>query len=439
MGFFKEAFQKRKETIPDEVVKEINIDSPKGFEYVQSNTAGYLILTPTSEAVSRKFLVKFDAKENGLPTNLSDEELMNYVYRTQKRVIGKQITVIDQQGEKRNIMEDPITHEGKDQETPVWIIPAEFPQLSPSVLTVENDEKISVNMQRVPYESMDHILLENKDISGMKMRWVLAENQKSGEPAAKMSVTATSGQADSVDDAIKGLKILKAVLTGSIKIDGYPLKDITISTQISDDSSSEDHIENGQIDEDLQDIQQRLSLWVLLKQLEDKLNVHFDPKLNNSFDEGKLSYTLIQNLLNNHETVIQAPVDYLNIGHLSFMPGQKELFLQDHQDLTDQNLSDQEMIFEEYKAKLVGKSNVSIAFLQYVDCTLLGAKFRLVQSVIMNNISVENIESDKDGVKLHIINGRNSENPWRMITKFAINEEVAQNNLIELGKKHCEN
>ena len=398
MGFFKQAFQKQKETIPTEVIKEINIDSPKGFEYVQSNTAGHLILTPTDEPVPRKFLIKFDAKENGLPTNLSDEELMDYVYRTQKRVTGKKIYVIDQYGKNRKMMEDPVTHEGDDADTQFVIIPSPFPTAFPCVLTVENDEIISVNMQRVPYESMDHILLENQDVSGMKMRWILAEKQKLGEPAAKMSVTATPGQADSVADVIKGLKVLKAVLTGSIKIDGYPLKDITISSQSSDGSNSENHVENGEIDDDLQNVQQRLGFWVSLKQLEDKLSVHFDPKLNNSFDEGKLSYTLIQNLLSNHETVIQAPVDHLNIGHLSFRPGQKELFLQEHQDLKDQNLSDQEMIFKEYKEKLVGKSNASIAFLQYVDCTLLDAKFRLVQSVILNNISVANIENDKNGV-----------------------------------------
>lgn len=471
-GLFKQAFNshlkqnnKAEQPIPKAVIKELNKELPNQFHYQWDKKLKQLVITPNKASGKTSFDVQFDAKKNGLPTNLTDQELIDYVYRTQKTIELSHVYIKDKEGNKREVTEDPFSHKNSGEQIKFFASPKKFPPAIPLTFKVEDGDDITVLMKRKPYESMDHILLENENISGLSIRWIISEEgikkthednqtteqaekaeqtdkveqqQKGSIPAATMTVTSKPTSADSVDDAIKGLKILHGFATGNLLIDGHEYGGFL------DDKSSLD----------IKDIEEKLDIWKTFKALEEKLNIKFDPKADYPIEDAKAAFELDQSLLQNKEQVTVAPFSHFHLGTMKFRPNEKEEFIKKHSEVREaidkaqkegKELTDNELIVMEYK-HMIGHPNTTFTFLQDVGRTLLGAEFSVVRSVILQNIVIDKIVPDSKGMEVYIRNCKENKDstlgedhePWKMITKYALNESEAQTDLDRLFSKYCD-
>lgn len=434
-GLFNQAFGKTEQSVPKEVVRELNKELPKGYKYVWDNKLEQLIIRPAKSKQPFTYTIEFSTEENNLPANLSDTDLAEYIYRTQKTIKVKHVYAIDKNGNKRDVYEDPITHKNVSDKSEFYISPSPFPPAIGMVFTVEDGENIEVKIKRQPYESMNHILLENESPSGLKIRWILSELKESNDqqrqqegdslPSATMTVTATPSKAKSVDDALNGLKILKAFATGNLYIDGH---------------KSEDKQSEGKLD--VNDINDKIDFWTTLKKLQEILNVKFDPGADYPVEDARFAYEIDQSLIENKEHVLTAPFEHFHIGEMKFKKEQREAFLAEHPEIKDKSddgkeLSDNDIMLQDYENRLVGKANTSFTFVQDVNCTLLGAKFQLSKATVLSNLVINRIVPQEKGMELYIANGKESTDPWKMISKYTVTEEDATKALDELFGKYC--
>lgn len=211
---FDKAFNKKKsiDKIPEPIIKALSTKLPSGFKYVQidNETCG---LFPENDEM--KFSLDF-IKDNEFKAK-TPEELMEYLYRTQKQLEVKSST-IRINGEDFNIS-DLVKHPLKDihideNHSKLIIKPQAFPQPFEIPIGYENGKYINVKIQRQPYADLKKSLFKSIDMESMEISYIIDEINHSMSMDFKIRLD----KAKSVEEIIIVSKMYNSFKNGKVII-----------------------------------------------------------------------------------------------------------------------------------------------------------------------------------------------------------------------------
>ena len=385
--------------LPAKVVKELNKQLPRGYEYV-SDGNGHYIIKPSSKKKKQHFAGIVNYEKSGIPKEITQEQIGDYAYRTQKRIFFDNVSIVE--GKKTisisDTYVDPITKEKTEIANDFMMFPAPFPPAVPMVFETYDGEKVNIEFKRVPYESMTHIKFENVTFPALKMSWILPEREHKTELGpGVINISVTPTKAETVEDAVMALKIIKSFAQKKLKIN-----DTTIGEDLGGNAAKLDNDE----------LEERLLFWNAFRQLENIIGVKFFPGADYPEEDQHFAGELFYNFLDNKDFVYVRPFTQFHVGIGSLT--QK-----------DDTLNE-----------IVGKPGLSLSFVGEAKATLMGAEFELFQTNVLVDMTLDRIvlDEDKKGAELFVSDAPNSE--FKMIKRYFLSREEAQNGMDRIYKEY---
>lgn len=379
--------------VPNSVIKELNKELPTGFSYNYDEEKGHLVIQE-SPGSNDKMVVEINLQDEGIPSNIPPNRVMEYIYRSQKTVHLKNAK-IEKEGKTLYLREmnvDPVTGEGANEEGFEVLIPMKFPQASPLYLKTEDETEIEIMFRRQPYESMEAIKLANESFPALKIQWIVPEKRwktdekgKRKEIPATMTMTVKVADAESVEDAIIALKVYKSFLKGTLLLNEKLLGKVVIDKEV-----------------DLNSVDEHISYWTDLKRIEDIIGVKFSPGAEMTEKERELCLELIEMLVYDKNVVFKEPFTHFHLGEIKYK---------------GQEISEED---------LLGKENIGFSFTNGPDnYSLLGAEFALYEAVSMVGLKIDQIIRDSDGKGAEIYISSSKDTTWKLIRRYCLSIEEA--------------
>lgn len=401
IGDFYKAFSKSQKSrvLPPQVVEELDKTLPDGFHYVLNEETQRLIAVPINENEIPPLSTVINPVKCGIPENLSPDQLMDYLYRTQKSV---PIETYIQQGDKKftafSLYTDPIRGPESGEQFLQIMMPNEFPEAKPLVFELPNGKSKAIMIRRVPYEDMTHMKFGNVSFPALTIDWVVPDDPelvKSKKEPARISVSAFPDKALSVQDAIFALQTYRSFRDGSLRVEGRKIG------KVLDKSPGTD---NEQVDRDI-------SFWESALELEKLLHVQFQPGAEFPEEDRIFFSELLACLRDGKELTYKSPFSKFHIGI---------------------DKKNNEIPLE----SLEGPNANALTFIrEYPECTLLGSQFAIFETTMLLDVIISKVVKDEDGNGAEIYIRENS--PWTLVKKYALTEKEAENNTDLIFKKYA--
>ena len=209
---FNKAFDKKKsmDKIPEPIIKALSEELPSGFKYVQMDK-DTCCLIPEGEEINFSFDFIKDNEFNAK----TPDELMEYLYRTQKQLRIKSNT-IEINGNKLNVsdlIKLPLKNVEIDHST-IIIEPKAFPKPFELPIEYEDGKYISVKIQRQPLADLKKSLFKSIDMESMEVSYIIDEINHS----MSMDLKIRLDKAETVEEILKISKIYDRFKKGKVVI-----------------------------------------------------------------------------------------------------------------------------------------------------------------------------------------------------------------------------
>lgn len=400
LNFYRDMLHKDEQRkVPDQVIKELNLNLPKGYTYKLDKKLNQLIIVPVNDDIPKKMHIKLNLKEMDLPAHLKANQLFDYLYRTQRSVEVSEGSIADDEKtlDFTDIMKDPITGKKPKGLLKFVIAPEPFPEPQPITISTVDGRKIVLKMKRVPFDSLDSIKIVNDNFPALSLRLIIPEGIKDQNNSLTLTVSVIPARAESIDDALTALSIFEGFVKGSLRID-----DVQIG--------------NGQGQEikyDIKKFEEKKDFYQSIKQIEEILGIKFNPGADYPLEDAKFAWELDKTLVRNEEIVSNAPISHFHVGGAG---------------VTE----------EDFIKKVESGNYISFTYIQQSKCTLLGAEFELYETILLAHVQVEKVVVDKDrkGSEIYISNIK--EDPWKLVRKFSKTMKKAVKIQTELFNKYSE-
>lgn len=386
--------------VPKGVIKELNKELPKGYYYEYDEIRKHLVIKGTTFKKQNESMdVTINLEEEGIPNNIPQDKIPEYLYRTQKSVKLNN-AVVRQDGKELRIDDmnvDPLSGEGHDETIIQYLYPAEFPPAAPMNFQTEDRTKQVIMFRRQPYDRFDAVKFANESFPALKVEWIISERfSKRGDgvtsdnPLLKISVTPKD--AESVSDAVIALKIFKGYIDGTLVMEGTKL-----GRNLSND-----------INFDLEALDDRLRLWQDLEKLEGILNVRFQPSADISEKDREFLAELRQMFIQEQDIIHKEPFSHFHLGQMIF---------------SGKNMSEKD---------LINKENMSFTFINEIkNKTLLGTELDLYETVLLTGFTIIDVVKDEEkgnsGCEVYI--KRSGDAPWRLIRRYSQTYDAARKHM----------
>ncbi|OEF97556.1 hypothetical protein BHF68_04945 [Desulfuribacillus alkaliarsenatis] len=241
--------------IPQEIIRQLNKELPKGLEYVQigENACG----VTSKEDLNIKLNIVFPEIPNKFSELIkTSEDFFEYMYRTQTKLSCKPnedgtITINNHKISCSDFIKFPLSDKKLKEFGEFSIEPQEFPEMGTIVFQTGKMKK-SLKLKRVPYESMDTIAIETSDNTWLKVRILLHEKTFS----ANINFIFRLEIIKSVNEIVQAYKYHNSLFTNGVSMAGFNI--------------------NGKISKDKIISNKTIDFWEKVLQLENKLGLHFD-------------------------------------------------------------------------------------------------------------------------------------------------------------------
>lgn len=390
--------------LPRRVVNELSKNLPRGYRYdIQDN--GHYMIVPDEREVSCSFRVTVNREANGIPDDISQDELTEYLYRMQKPVRLENVRLTD--GEHsvpiEDIYRDPLTHESSGTVTEIWAYPQPFPDARTFVLSDGKGVSQDVSIGRVAYESMDAVKFANTSFPALVVEMVFYEkdDDELGSPAGAsfIRVSAKPDGAACTRDAVTALLLLKAFALGTLTIDGLPL-------------GRELHYREGQKDVCPQ-VDDALKYWQTLERLEEALGIEFDPGAECDEEDAGLLRSLAYSLLDGQDTVICRPFSHFHIGFTG-----------------DGNVDELN--------ERVGEQGLSLSFVDIINANIMEASFSVCEASVLVDMTLERIVYDDDGKGAEFYVTDAPGTTFKIVKRMFRTEQEALDGMGAMYERHAE-
>ena len=402
---FYDSFQKAasKRVLPAKVLKEVNKTLPRGYHY-ERNEEGKYFVAPNKGKTSQHFVGDIDYDHCNIPKEITNDQLFEYMYRTQRAVAFKNVKIVEDGKEISfaDMYADPISGTKPEVIGSYYMYPTKFPPAPPLELETSSGQKLQIEISRFPYESMDQVKFGNTSFPALTIEFILPEKEnKRGISlgAGSIHISATPSKAEKVTDAILSLEIIKEFASGTLKINGTPVgKDI-----------------NGQAAKlNNDDLENKVRFWLAIYKLEKILQVQFDPREDYPEEDRKFTDELFFNFLDKKDLIFIDPFKHFHIG----IKGR----------------NDQKTGFEQ----LIGKPGTSLAYVGNAVCTLLGAKFDLFVANVLVDLILDNVEMDDDGKGAELYFSDAPGTKLKLVKRYYLTNEEALDNLTRMQTEHAQ-
>lgn len=277
MGF-KAAFRKKNSNLinvgSEAWQKYINSQAPQGMHYQFDGKSDYF-LTPNNDT-SLELKVKIRIPEDLKKFNIRDaNELTELLYRAQRTV---EVEVPEFLYDGRQVKFDQIrksfNSEIKSEEGKFFISPAPF--RAPFDIPIKiNDETYKFNIKQVPFPSLKEMRFESSEDGMIFIK--IAYNEETNQ--MKFSLTYNLQKANNISEIYNRKNLFNDLCDGSIKIFEKETKVLT--------------------EDQANDLKHLLSFYSKLYEIENNLNIQFDPKerirTEDILNTDKLYISLISN------------------------------------------------------------------------------------------------------------------------------------------------
>lgn len=373
---FKKAFRKDETTyykIPQAILESMSDKLPEGFEYVQVGRKTCAIKSK-SKKTNIKIKLKLDDKVN----IKTPEELLEYLYRSQKEVeIDSNIIELD--GVKFNVndlVKMPFSLNEFDEKNIKLILkPIPFSKLIRLIIGY-GDKNIEMNFQRQPYEDLHKSLFKSIDRKSLVISYIIDEVSKS----ITVNITINIGEAKSVEEIVTISEIYKCFKNGKGKI-----ADIELNRGF-DNANEESGLDSS------------IQFWNKVSLLSKELGILFKPQK----EIKKSDIDLVEKL---YRSFIQdrAYKEFINIEEI-------EVTLSKESD----------------NSSLLNKEGIVLDFVSNNEYNLLGQNLNLWDHVMWCNLKIKDIVLiDKKKFKYKfIIDTESSKKIFQVVKHFKSIEEI---------------
>lgn len=264
---FEKAFKRNEseKIIPHEVIEALSEKLPDGFKYVDVGEGACAIIPTKSEF---KININVEFPDDFTPS--SPQELMEYIYRTQRELKGKADSegFIELNGAKIKV-DDCIRFPFENvslKESEFIIKPMPFKTFK--VPLEGGNSKIDVLMKRQPYASMKKSLFKNVDDNVFEISYLVDEEKGSINFHFNINIENSTD----IFEILKGLKLYHLLLNGQLNFAGINLFDLLNDKNI--DSNEKEAI------------LKTINFWEKVSELQKILNVKFIPKHPVTYDDA---------------------------------------------------------------------------------------------------------------------------------------------------------
>lgn len=402
LGNFYDVFKKSDSNVPlpKSVLSMLSDELPQGYVYEYDKKLGQYHVVPRNTDVPQQFNIVFDSKEiEDFPewAKTDPNSMMEYLYRTQKKVRIEKVELKSEDGKTYPfsvLRKQPLeqTVEAAEQ----FLFPSPFPEGKKVLFKTASGKERYITIRRAPYESREFIKMTNTDFPSISLWALYSENGSNA--SGKFSVSVTPKKAESVEDAVFSLEVLKGYVDGTLELNGVKLGKLFADNPNYDEKQTEDHIR----------------FWNDLLALEHELNVRFDPRVKLLENDYKLLEELAVMYIDNSDCRYKSPVKYITVN--------KEAV---------EDIEFRKNVIEE-------KNGVALSFINGPDSfTLLGAEFELYTSNLLKGISIESVEEIGDVVRLYIESYGNSE--WELYKRYSLTKELVYKEQKRMEKVYLSN
>lgn len=397
---FYKTFKKENNTrkLPASVSKVLIETLPKGYKYEFDDTLNRFVVVPTNKNIQHNIEIKIssDCLEE-LPdwAKKDTDSILDYSYRMQKPISIDSIQVIDNNKsmELIDFFKDPFNDsDSQEMIAKRYIYPSEFPAPKEVAFGVENGQIIKVYMKRVPYDSKDYVKYKSEGMPSLDITWYISEHPGKGQQRpSSISIKVSTKKAISIKEVINSFRILKGFVSGNLRINNYKIGKVLSSA-------------NPQTN--IEQIDQQLDYWGKLEKLEEILGVSFVPGTELSQKDIHLLSELSACFIDNKNLEYTEPFE-------SFEVEEKAVNNPDFKDIVD------------------NKKKVLFTFTQGPNIqNFMGTSFALYSTIFMLDIIVDKVEIKGDSAQVYV--KKFSQNPWKLIKRYALSEsdaEIIQNEL----------
>lgn len=376
--------------IPQEILEIINRELPDNMFCYKDSEKGFIVTPKLNKDLFIN--VELDPDELILERlkDIPKEKWTDYFYRTQQRVRVKEIRMGD---EKKKI---PIEQIGCNplEESPKivdnYMYPENFPNPFQLPLETPDGDKLVLEIQRQPYDSMDTMKFININYPAVKFEMFF--NEVTPEKST-LTYSITPSKSKSVEDAVLVIKIFKCFQKGEVRVNGKKVFQTNIKAEC---------IYMEQLDK-------WNEFWNCLRKLEQMLEVSFVPSTKLTREDALLLGQLEASLINGKEVKWNHPFEHFHVRKIDMGLG----------------------TFED----VIGREKVEFGFMEGpIEVSLMGADFQLFSKTLMRGFIITGIEWDDEehtGGELYISDEGNEK--WTLTRKYITNGKYLKQN--EIKKK----
>jgi hypothetical protein len=337
---FEKAFNKNKaiNKVPEPIIKALNNKLPSGFKYEVLDEESLYLKTVDD---NMRFL--FQSINNDFNAK-SSQELLEYLYRTQKELEIKNSTV-DINGEKFNV-KDLIVFPLKDlcideENCKFKIIPPPFPGPFELAINYEEDKIMKIMIQRQPYADLNKSLFKSINLDSMEIVYIIDELNNSMKINYKIKLK----KAKSVEEILISSKIYKMFENGEIIINGNTIKA---------------NIKSNKMDESFNEL---IEFWEKVYDLSKCFNIEFKPKEKILYDDVKIVDSLYNSFI-------------IGVDNEEYIDNDKFTLTFSNKINTSEIKSDNEMVMQ---------------YNEYKEYFVLGEKIKLFCIITLSNFKIESV------------------------------------------------
>ena len=387
LGSFYNAFKDNKEhQLPQAVLDIISKDLPKNYGYVYNKQLRRYFAAPLDKDEKQDIKIDFDFEQISEYPDWAKKDpnsMMEYLYRTQKKLKIKKAELKDKDGKlysMSDLQKDPFSSGEKVIEE--YIIPSPFPEGKKVPFQTKSGKTKEIIIRRVPCESRKFIKMSNEDFPALSLTVFIPD--VGCNELGKIGVSVTPSKAETVFDAVFSLELLKGYADGTLKINGVCIGKERFSNPSYDNVA----------------IEEKLSLWNGIMCLQEKLGVSFDPRIKLNTNDLRVLDELVEMFVDGKDKKYKAPVEYLAVN--------KEA------------IDDPEF----KKNAITDNKGLAFSFIngprKYV---LMGAEFDLFTTELMVGFKIDRVELDEDAAKLYIVNA--GDDPWILYKRYSLSRVQA--------------
>jgi hypothetical protein len=385
---FDKVFGKRDEdriSIPEEILENINKELPNNLFCYKDSEKGVIISPKPEKELQVKVELDPDETLRERLKNIPKEKWTDYFYRTQQRVRVKNVCMGDENKKIpiEQIGYNPLAESPKIVEN--YMYPEKFPEPFQMPIETPDGEKIILEIQRQPYDSMVISKYINVNYPAVKLEMLI--NEENIEQS-KLTYSITPSKANTVTEALAVIRVYKYLQNGEALIDGKKVFSPTL--------------ERKQIDSE--QLSKWDDFWSCLKKLEELLSVSFDPSVELTEEDALFMGQLEDSLIKGKIVKWKHPFDHLHVQKIDMKSGTIE--------------------------EVVGKGKIEFGFMEGpIEASLMGADFQLYSETWMRDFVITGIEWDDEshaGAEMYIADEGND--CWILTRKYMTEDEYTKRN-----------